>query len=95
MRAGTPGKSSSGGRRDLEALRDRRMRAAETVATGRRQVDVAVELDASQQTASRWYRRWTEGDDRAAEHQGAPGFTSHASLRMRQSSTPSNKFGAT
>ncbi|MDI9941748.1 hypothetical protein QM806_41240, partial [Rhodococcus sp. IEGM 1351] len=45
-----------GGRRDLDALRDRRMRAAEMFAAGRRQIDVAVELEVSQQTASRWHR---------------------------------------
>jgi hypothetical protein len=33
------------GHRDLEALRDRRMRAAEIFVAGRRQVDVAVELE--------------------------------------------------
>ena len=62
-----------GGRRDLEALRDRRMRAAEMFAAGRRQVDVAVELEVSQQTASRWHRQWTEGGNEALEGAGRAG----------------------
>ena len=53
-----------GGRRDLDALRDRRMQAAEMFAAGQRQVDVAVELEVSQQTASRWHRQWIEGATR-------------------------------
>ncbi|QSE87417.1 helix-turn-helix domain-containing protein (plasmid) [Rhodococcus pseudokoreensis] len=61
------------GRRDLGALRDRRMRAAEMFAAGRRQVDVAVELEVSQQTASRWHRQWTEGDSEALEGAGRAG----------------------
>ncbi|MBC2637587.1 MULTISPECIES: winged helix-turn-helix domain-containing protein [unclassified Rhodococcus (in: high G+C Gram-positive bacteria)] len=59
-----------GGRRDLEALRDRRTRAAEMFAAGRRQVDVAAELEVSPQTASRWYRQWTEGGNEALEGAG-------------------------
>jgi transposase len=60
-------------RRDLEALRDRRLRAAEMFAAGRRQVNVAVELEVSQQTASRWYRQWIEGGREALEGAGRAG----------------------
>ncbi|MDF3312049.1 winged helix-turn-helix domain-containing protein [Rhodococcus sp. T2V] len=61
------------GRRDLDALRDRRMRAAEMFAAGRRQIDVAVELEVSQQTASRWHRQWAEGGNEALEGAGRAG----------------------
>ncbi|MFD6860822.1 winged helix-turn-helix domain-containing protein [Rhodococcus sp. NPDC060090] len=62
-----------GSRRDFEALRDRRMRAAEMFAAGRRQIDVAVELEVSQQTASRWYRQWADGGNEALEGAGRAG----------------------
>ncbi|MEU4841815.1 helix-turn-helix domain-containing protein [Nocardia testacea] len=45
-------------RRDFDALRERRMRAAEMFAAGRRQVDVVAELGVSAQTASRWHKTW-------------------------------------
>jgi len=59
--------------RDREALRDRRLRAAEMFAAGRRQVDVTVELEVFQQTASRWYRQWIEGGREALEAPVVPG----------------------
>lgn len=62
-----------GARRDLDALRDRRMQAAEMFAAGRRQIDVAVELEVSQQTASRWYRQWADGGREALEGAGRAG----------------------
>ncbi len=40
---------------------------------GRRQVDVAVELEVSQQTASRWHRQWIEGGNEALEGAGRAG----------------------
>jgi transposase len=48
-------------RRDLQALQDRRMAAADMFRRGKRQVDVVNELGVSAQTASRWYRAWQEG----------------------------------
>jgi len=42
-------------------LAERRAQAAEMFAAGKRQVDVAVELDVSAQTASRWHRAWLCG----------------------------------
>src|SRR5574340_287072 len=45
-------------RRDMQALKDRRMAAADMFAAGRRQVDVVVALEVSAQTASRWHRAW-------------------------------------
>lgn len=47
-------------RRDFEALKARRMKAAAMFARGKRQVDVVAELGVSAQTASRWHRAWTE-----------------------------------
>jgi hypothetical protein len=48
-------------RRDMQALKDRRMVAADMFARGKRQVDVVSELEVSAQTASRWYRAWRDG----------------------------------
>ncbi|MGV9710981.1 winged helix-turn-helix domain-containing protein [Gordonia sp. NPDC003424] len=61
-RGGTRKKSGkSSGDRDFDALRDRRMRAADMFAAGKRQVEVAAELEVSQQTVSRWFKAWSEG----------------------------------
>jgi transposase len=49
-----------GGRRDFEALKARRMKAASMFARGKRQVDVVTALGVSAQTASRWFRTWQE-----------------------------------
>src|SRR5205809_5723538 len=48
-------------RRDVDALRERRMRAVELFEAGMRQVDVVSQLGVSVQTASRWYRGWQVG----------------------------------
>jgi transposase len=42
-------------------MTQRRMRAVEMFAAGKRQVDVAVELGVTAQTASRWHRDWLAG----------------------------------
>src|SRR5437764_12660207 len=47
--------------RDVDALRERRMRAVELFEAGMRQVDVVTRLGVSAQTASRWYRGWRAG----------------------------------
>ncbi|WP_271189192.1 winged helix-turn-helix domain-containing protein [Dactylosporangium matsuzakiense] len=47
--------------RDVDALRERRMRAVELFEAGRRQADVVAELGVSAQTASRWHRAWLDG----------------------------------
>jgi transposase len=60
-------------RRDFEALAERRMRAAEMFARGKRQVDVVVELGVSAQTASRWHRAWTAGGRQALAGAGRAG----------------------
>src|SRR5207248_4812250 len=48
-------------RRDVDALRERRMRAVELFEAGLRQVEVVTQLGVSAQTASRWYQRWQTG----------------------------------
>lgn len=47
--------------RDVDALRERRMRAVELFEAGARQVDVVTQLQVSAQTASRWYHSWRAG----------------------------------
>ena len=60
-------------RRDFEALKQRRMQAADMFARGKRQVDVVTELGVSAQTASRWYQAWREGDREALAGAGRAG----------------------
>src|SRR3979490_2910554 len=48
-------------RRDFEALTQRRMRAAEMFAAGKRQADVVVGVGVWPQPASRWHRDWLAG----------------------------------
>jgi len=45
-------------RRDFEALKARRMRAADMFRRGKRQADVAEALGVSAETASEWHRLW-------------------------------------
>src|SRR4051794_7129944 len=60
-------------RRDFEALRQRRMQAADMLRRGKRQVDVAVKLGVSQPTASRWRRAWLGGGREAVAGAGRGG----------------------
>jgi len=53
-RSGTGGRVRP--RRDLQALKARRMAAADMFARGMRQIDVVTKLEVSAQTASRWHR---------------------------------------
>src|SRR5436305_11790034 len=55
------GTEAAAPRRDFEALRRRRMRAADMFGRGKRQAEVARALGVSAETASEWYRRWSEG----------------------------------
>jgi Homeodomain-like domain len=78
QRSGSAGRSAGKGRRvaarrDLEALRERRMRAARMFDRGARQVDVAQALGFSAQTASRWHRAWQEGGRAALAGTGRAG----------------------
>ena len=56
-----------------EALSSEGSDARKVKQRGRRQVDVAVELEVSQQTASRWHRQWIEGGNEALEGAGRAG----------------------
>jgi transposase len=60
-------------RRDFEALRQRRMQAAEMFRQGKRQVDVAETLGVSQPTASRWHQLWLSGGRAALAGAGRAG----------------------
>ncbi|MEV0053162.1 winged helix-turn-helix domain-containing protein [Saccharopolyspora shandongensis] len=60
-------------RRDFDALRERRMRAAEMFARGKRQVDVASALGVSAQTVSKWHRAWSTGGREALAGAGRAG----------------------
>ena len=60
-------------RRDFEALRQRRMQAADMFSRGKRQVDVAAKLGISQPTASRWYQAWLSGGRAALAGTGRAG----------------------
>lgn len=60
-------------RRDMQALQDRRMAAADMFARGKRQVDVVSELGVSAQTASRWHRAWRDGGRAALAGAGRAG----------------------
>ena len=60
-------------RRDFEALKRRRMRAADLFGRGNRQADVARALGVSAETASEWYRLWSEGGRAALAGAGRAG----------------------
>jgi transposase len=60
-------------RRDFEALKRRRMRAAELFRRGKRQADVARALDVSAETASEWFRLWSAGGRAALAGTGRAG----------------------
>ncbi len=49
------------------------MRAATMFARGKRQADVAATLGVSAQTASSWFKAWSEGGRPALVGAGAPG----------------------
>jgi transposase len=78
-RSAGSGRRSKGGakqarvRRDFEALRQRRMQAAEMFRRGKRQVDVAEKLGVSQPTASRWHQLWLTGGRAALAGPGQAG----------------------
>jgi transposase len=48
-------------RRDFDALKQRRLRAADMFRRGKSQADVARALGVSAQSASQWYRAWSTG----------------------------------
>jgi transposase len=48
-------------RRDFEALKDRRLKAADMFRRGKSQAEVAQALGVSAQAASQWHRLWSSG----------------------------------
>ena len=60
-------KRPAGPKRDFEALKARRLKAAELFNAGRSQADVARELGVSRQAVSQWYQTWRSG--------GGPGLS--------------------
>jgi transposase len=62
-------------RRDFEAMKQRRMAAADIFGRGKRQADVAAKLEVSAQTASRWYQAWSTGGRAALVGAGRAGRT--------------------
>jgi len=60
-------------RRDFEALKRRRMRAADMFRRGKSQADVARALGVSAESASEWYRLWSTGGRGALAGAGRAG----------------------
>ncbi|GEM_PF-5907486 len=60
-------------RRDFEALKRRRLRAADMFRRDKSQAELARELGASAQSASLWYRAWSEGGRKALAGAGRAG----------------------
>jgi transposase len=60
-------------RRDFDALKQRRLRAADMFGRGKRQADVARALGVSPQAVSGWYRQWSEGGRAALVGAGRAG----------------------
>lgn len=60
-------------RRDFEALKQRRMRAADMFDRGQSQADVAGALGVSAQAASEWHRLWSSGGRAALAGAGRAG----------------------
>jgi transposase len=54
-----------GQRRDFEALKARRLRAADLFRRGKTQAEVAGALGVSREAASQWYRAWSTGGRQA------------------------------
>ena len=60
-------------RRDFEALKERRLRAADLFRKGKSQAEVAQALGVSRESASRWYRDWAKGGRKALAGAGRAG----------------------
>ena len=60
-------------RRDFEALKQRRLRAADMFRRGKSQAEVAQVLGVSRESASNWYRLWNEGGRAALTGAGRAG----------------------
>jgi transposase len=60
-------------RRDFEAMKQRRLRAADMFRRGKSQAEVARALDVSAQAVSEWYRLWRSGGRAALAGTGRAG----------------------
>src|ERR1019366_8174285 len=60
-------------RRDFEALKARRLRAADMFRRGKSQAEVAQALGVSRESASKWYQLWNEGGRAALTGAGRAG----------------------
>jgi transposase len=60
-------------RRDFEALKARRLRAADMFKRGKTQAEVAQALGVSRESASKWYQLWSEGGRGALSGAGRAG----------------------
>jgi transposase len=60
-------------RRDFEALKQRRLRAADMFRRGKTQAEVAHALGVSRESASTWYRLWSSGGRAALAGAGRAG----------------------
>lgn len=60
-------------RRDFEALKQRRLRAADMFRRGKTQAEVAQALGVSRESTSQWYKLWSSGGRRALVGAGRAG----------------------
>jgi transposase len=60
-------------RRDFEALKQRRLRAADMFRRGKTQAEVAQALGVSRESASKWYKLWSNGGRQALVGAGRAG----------------------
>ena len=67
------GKKGVRPRRDFEALKQRRLRAADMFRRGKSQAEVAQALGVSAQSASQWYQLWNSGGRAALVGAGRAG----------------------
>ena len=75
-RVAVKGKSASKAvrpRRDFEALKQRRLRAADMFRRGKSQAEVAQALGVSRESASKWYQLWSNGGRAALVGAGRAG----------------------
>jgi transposase len=72
-------RNPAAGRRDPQALEERRLHAAELFAQHVHQAEVARTLGVSRQTVSRWYQRWQADGTAGLASRGAPGRTPRVS----------------
>jgi transposase len=72
-------RNPAAGRRDPQALEERRLHAAELFAQHVHQAEVARTLGVSRQTVSRWCQRWQADGTAGLASRGAPGRTPRVS----------------